>query len=83
MAIIKIGHLNLKFTKAKGEDKQEITMIMVNTKIDTDQIVELGEYLLVVELNMDRVIEEGHNILTIIEVTLGEKILEEHKIIEV
>ena len=36
-----------------------------------------------VELNMDRIIEEGCNMLTIIEVTLGEEILVECKIIEV
>ena len=36
-----------------------------------------------VELNMDRIIEEGHNMLTIIEMTSEEKVLEEHKIIEV
>ena len=32
---------------------------------------------------MDRIIKEGHNMFTIIEVTLGEEILEEYKIIEV
>ena len=32
---------------------------------------------------MDRSMEEGHNTLTIIEMTLEEEMLEEHKILEV
>ena len=32
---------------------------------------------------MDRIIEEGHNMFTVIEMTLGEEGLEEHKVIEV
>ena len=40
-----------------------------------DQIVEIGEYHLEVELSMDRIIKEGHNMSTIIEKTLGEVIL--------
>ena len=32
---------------------------------------------------MDKIIKEGHHMITIIEVTLGEKILQECKIIEV
>ena len=58
-------------------------MIKANIKIDTGQIVEIGECHLEVELSMDRIIEECCNMITIIEVTLGEEILEEHKIIEV
>ena len=45
--------------------------------------MEIGEYHLQVELMVDRIIEEGHNMLTIIEMTFGEEILEKHKIIEV
>ena len=45
-------------------------MIKVNIKIDTDQTVEIGECHIEVELSMDRIIEEGHNIITIIEVML-------------
>ena len=71
-----------KFIKAKGEDKQEI-MIKVIIRIDTDQIVEIEECHLEVKLIMDKIIEEDCNMLIIIEMTLGEKILEEHKIIEV
>ena len=58
-------------------------MIKVIIRIDTDQTVEIGEYHLGVELSMGRIIEEGHNMLIIIEMTLGEAILEECKIIEV
>ena len=58
-------------------------MIKAYIKIDTDQIMEIGECHLEVEFSTDRVIEEGHNMLTIIEVTLGKKILDEWKIIEV
>ena len=40
-------------------------MIKVIIRIDTDQIVEIGECHLGVELNMDRIIEESCNILTL------------------
>ena len=42
-------------------------MMKVKTKIDTDQIVEIGECHLGVELKKDRIIMEGCNMLTIIE----------------
>ena len=71
---------NQKFTKAKGEDKQGIIMINVNIKIDTDEIVVIGECYLEVELSMHRIIEEGHNMITIIEVMLGDEILENTKL---
>ena len=45
-------------------------------RIDTDQIMEIGEFHLEVELSADRIIEEGHNMLTILEMTLGKKTLE-------
>ena len=48
-------------------------MIRVIIRIDTDQKVEIGECHLGVELSMDRIIEEDHNMLTIIEMTLGEE----------
>ena len=69
--------------QGKGEDKQEIIMIRVIIRIDKDQIVEIGECHLGVDLNMDRIIEEGCNMLTIIEMFLGDEIFEECKIIEV
>ena len=58
-------------------------MIMVTIGIDTDQIVEIRGCHLEVELSMDRIIEEGHNMLTIIEMTFGKEMLEECKIIGV
>ena len=58
-------------------------MIRVIIRIDSDEIVEIGEHHSEVEVSTDRVIEEGCNMLILIEMTLGEKILEEHKIIEV
>ena len=58
-------------------------MIKVIIRIGTDQMVEIEECHVGVELITDRIIEEGHNMLTIIEMPLGEVILEECKIIEV
>ena len=49
-------------------------MIRVIIRIDIDQIVEIRKHHLEVEINMDRTIEEGHNMLIPIEMTLGEKI---------
>ena len=65
-----MGCLNPNFQMAKGEDKWDIIMIKVNIKIDTDQTVEIGECHIEVELSMYSIIEEGHNIITIIEVML-------------
>ena len=45
-------------------------MMKVNIKIDTDLTVGIGECRIEVEISMDRIIEEGHNIITIIEVML-------------
>ena len=56
-------------------------MIKANINIDTDQIVEIRECHLEVELSTDGITEEGHNMIKIIEMTLGEEILEESKII--
>ena len=56
---------------------------MVIIRIDIDQIVEIGELHAEIEVSMDRIIEEGHNLLISIEMILGEKILEECKITEV
>ena len=58
-------------------------MIKVITRIETDLTVVIGECHLGVQLGMDRIIEEGCNMLIIIEITLGEEILGQHKIIEV
>ena len=40
------------------------------------------EYHIEVELSSDKIIEEGHSMIRIIEVNLEEGILEEHKIAE-
>ena len=45
-------------------------MIKVYIKIYTDEIVEIGECHREVELSMDRIIEDSHNMITIIGVTL-------------
>ena len=42
-------------------------MIKVDIKIGIDQTVELGECHIEVELSMDKTIEEGHNMIKIIE----------------
>ena len=80
---IRINSLNPRYIKAKGEDKQEIIIFRVIIRIDIDQIVEIGELHSEVEVSMDRIIEEGHNMLTPIEMILGETDLEECKIKEV
>ena len=72
-----------KIYQGKGRGQKGIIMIKAIIRIDTDQIVEIGECHLGIELNMDRIIEEGHNILTIIEMTSGKEILEKCKIMEV
>ena len=46
-------------------------MIKAIIRIDTDQIVMIGECILGVELIMDRIIEEDHNMLITVEITLG------------
>ena len=72
-----------KIYQGKGEDKEEIIMIKINIKIDTDQTVEIGECHIEVELSTYRIIEEGHSMIKIAEVILGKEILEDCKIIEV
>ena len=57
-------------------------MIKAIIRIDTDQIVVIAECHLGVELCMDRIIEEGGNMLIIIEMTLGVEILGKYNIIE-
>ena len=57
-------------------------MIKTNIKIDTDQRVQIGECYLEIDLSIERIIVEGCNMITIIEVTLGEEILGGCKIIE-
>ena len=61
----------------------EITMIKIDIKIGIDQTVVIRECHTEVELSMDKILEEDHSMITIIEVILGKAILEPHKIIEV
>ena len=71
-----------KIYQCKGEDKQGIIIIRITIRIDTDQIVEIEACHSGVEHSMAKT-EEGHNMLTIIEMTLREEILGGHKITEV
>ena len=64
-------------------EKLEIIMIKKDIKIGIDQTVMIRECHIEVELSMDKISEEGHNMIKIIEVILGKEILEEHKIIQV
>ena len=58
-------------------------MIKAIIRMDTDQIVVREECHLWVELGVDTIMEEGCNMLIIIEMTLGEEILRKFKIMEV
>ena len=57
-------------------------MIKIDIKVGLDQTVVIGECHIEVEVSMDKITEEGHNMIKIIEVILGKEILEECKIIE-
>ena len=74
----KLNNLNQRYIKAKEEDRQEdfmiVTLIREIIKIDIGQILEIGEYLLVVEYNMDRIIGIDQGIVRTIEVILEEEI---------
>ena len=81
--ITRINSLNPRYIKAKGEDDQEIIMteiimIRVTIKIDIDQIVEIEGHHSEVEISTGRIIVEDHDMLIIIEMTLGETIIERH-----
>ena len=58
-------------------------MIKIDNKIGINQTVEIAECHIEVELSVDKTIEEGCIMIKIIEVTLGEEILEGCRIIEV
>ena len=72
-----------KFIKVRGEDKLEIIIIKIDIKIGIDQTVVIGECHIDVRLSVDKITEEGHNMIKIIEVILGKVILRECSIIEV
>ena len=57
-------------------------MIKIDIKIGIDQTVEI-ECHIEVELSMDKTIEESNSMIKIMEMTLGEEFLEEHRIIEI
>ena len=76
--IVKTSSLSLRYIRVREEDRQEtfmigIIMIKEIIKIDTDQIVEIGEYHSMVKYNMDRVIEIALGIIRTTEVNLGEE----------
>ena len=58
-------------------------MIKEITKIDIHQIVEIGEHHIEVKVSMDKIIEEDHVMLIIIETIIEEVIPKIHKITEV
>ena len=94
---IKISSLNLRYIRVRGEYRHEtfmidVVMIKEIIKIDIDQTVEIGEYHLVVEYSMDRIIKIALGLTRTIEMTSGEEIIKgiwdqikitEGKIIEV
>ena len=75
----KLTNLSQKYIKAKGQDRQEISMItaMVREimKINIGQMVEIGEYHSVVEYNMHRIIGTDQGIIRTMEMILEEGIL--------
>ena len=87
----KINSLSPKYIKEKGQDRQSITMTKVTTRAEIDLIVVTEEWHLEIEVEVDlhkimdkiteRIMEGDHK--TITEMTLGEEIIERHKIIEV
>ena len=77
-----LNHLSLRYIRIREEDRQGkymIDTIMVKEiiKIDIDQIVEIGEFHLVVKYNKDKIKEIDHGMITIIGMILEEKILKE------
>ena len=58
---VRISSPNLRYIKTNREAKQEISMIEIImireiTKIDIDQIVEIGEHHIEVDASMDKII---------------------------
>ena len=48
----------LKIYQGKGEDKLEIIMIKIDTKVGIDQRVVIGECYIEVDLSTDKILEE-------------------------
>ena len=78
--VTKLSNLSQRYVRVREEGRQEDfmikTIIKEIIKIDIDQIVEVGEYHLVVEYNMDRIIEIAPGIIRTIEMTLEKEIIE-------
>ena len=51
------------------KNKLGLIIIKMDIKIDTDQIVEIGECYIVVKPSMEKYIEKGCSMIKIIEVT--------------
>ena len=60
----------LKIYQGKREDKVEIIIINIDIKVGIDQTVVIRECCVEVELSMDKILEEGHSMIRIIEVNL-------------
>ena len=76
-----INSSNLRYVKAKEEDRQEISMTNIITireiiKIGIDQVVEIEEFHLVVESSVDKMIEIGQGMNRAIGTPLEEETLE-------
>ena len=65
------------------QDNQDIIMIRVIIKVGIDWIVEIEGHHSEVEISMDRIIEEDHNMSVLLEMTLEQTISEKCKILEV
>ena len=79
--MIQLNGLSLRYIRVRDEDRQETFMIdaiMVKEiiKTDIDQVVEIEEWRLVVEYNMDKIIEIALGIIRTIGMILGKEILE-------
>ena len=72
-----LNNLSQKYIKVKGEDRQGIKIMAREIiKIDTGQIVDIGEYHSVEEYNMHRIVETDQGIIRTIKVILEEEIAE-------
>ena len=69
-----------KYIKVKGVNRQGNFMINIMVreifKMDTGQIVKIGEYCSVAEYNMARIVETDHGIMRTVKVNLEQEILE-------
>ena len=72
----KINSSHLRYFRIREEDRQGISMTYMTgiIKIDVDQMVEIGEFHLVVGYNADKSIKISQGMIRTVEVTLGEDI---------